>query len=235
MEVTSLDSFTLFPLFVWAANECMWGRGLIHGSWGGLRGGLVDAQGEMRWPKICSLHSNLVTDIRVALCLVSWAFCRVVIAILLECCKRFVVICWTNMTDLHLVDIRSTLFRYSVFVCISLGYFVWGCRSFGSFKLVALFKAHFEIVLSLSSFVCIYTSLVNHCDSWLLQASLVLTQVVHLVAAERKVGFSWADASYNLICFLSALHNRLSFIGAWLCLGKTFLSCTFRHIEILRG
>ncbi len=118
------------------------------------------------------------------------------------------------MTYLNLVDVRSPLFRYSVFVCISLGYFVWGCRSFGSFKLVALFKAHFEIVLSLSSFVCIYTSFVNHCNSWLCHAALVLTQVVHLMATERKVGFRWADASDNLICFLSALHDRLSFISA---------------------
>ena len=118
------------------------------------------------------------------------------------------------MTYLHLVDVRSSLFRYSIFVCISLRHFVWGCRSFGSFKLVALFKAHFEIVLSLSSFVCIYTSLVNHCNSWLFHAALVLTQVVHLMATKRKVGFGWADTSDNLICFLSALYDRLSFISA---------------------
>lgn len=235
MKVASLDSFTLFPLLVRAANECMCGRGLIHSSRGGLRRGFVDAQGEMWWPKISSLLGYLVTDISVGLCLVSWAFCRIVIAILLECCKRFIVICWANMTDLHLVDVGSPLFRYSIFVCITLGHFVWRCWSFGSFKLVALFKAHFEIMLSLGSFVCIYTSLVNHCDSWLLHAALVLTQVVHLVASERKVGFGWADASDNLISFLSALHNCLSFISAWLCLGETFLSCALRHIEILRG
>lgn len=131
------------------------------------------------------------------------------VSVLLEGCERFVVVMGaTTMTNLNLVNVRGSLFIDTVLVSIPLWHLVRRSLPLGGFKLVALLEAHFEIVGPLSGFVLLDTSFVNDRNSRLSHTALVFAQVVHLMASKRKVGLCGANASDNLISFLSAFSNR---------------------------
>lgn len=187
----------------------------------------------MRRSKICRLLGNLVTHFSVTLRGVSRALTWSVVSILLQRCERFVVVGFIVVTYLNLMHVWCSLFRDPVLSGITLWNLVWLVLPLSSFKLVALFKAHLEIVFSLGSFVLFDTDFVNCWGSRLGQASLVFAHVVHLMAAEWKVGFVWADTGKNHISFLFALLYRIRLFLFRLSLNKAILRSTLWEIIVL--
>ena len=134
--------------------------------------------------KVCRLLGNLVTHFSVTLIGVPRTLTWLLVSILLQCCERFVVVGFIVVTDLNLMHVGCSLFIDSVLSGITFWNLVWLILPLSSFKLVALFKAHLEIVFSLGSFVLFDSNFVDCRGSRLRHASLVFAHVVHLVAAE---------------------------------------------------
>jgi len=100
------------------------------------------------------------------------------------------------------------------------------------FKLTALLKTHFEVVLPLLGLVVLNVFLIYCHDSWRGQSALVLAHVVQLVAAHREVGLGAAHPCIDRLGLLPSLLDRLLVVR----LGrKTFLGGALRDFEVLLG
>ena len=187
----------------------------------------------MRRSKVSRLLGNLVTHFGVTLSGVSRTLTWFVVSVLLQSCERFVVVGFVVVTDLNLMHVRCSLFGYPILSGITFWNLVRLVLPFSSLKLVAFFKAHLEVMLSLGSFVLLDADFVDCWGSRLRHASLVFAHVVHLVATERKVGLVWANTGKNHISFLFALLYRICLFLFRLSLNKAILRSTFRKIIVL--
>ena len=150
---------------------------------------------------------------------------------LLKSCQRLIVALGPIVANLHLVHVGGPLFIHSVLHSVRAGQLV---RRISGFKLVALLKAHLEVVLALGGHLMVHGRLVVDVLGRLGHAALVLAQVVQFVRSKGEIGLGASIPLKYLVRVLFALLDRLDVFFPVLALGaEALLGGAFGHLEVL--
>lgn len=237
-KVTLLDPLSCSVAILSSTHEYFGCGRHIHSSRASLWLRMINSEHKVTWTKVLGLLSDFIAHFGVCRSLVTRsAFTAfLLVTTLLESSQRLVVALCAIVANLDLVDVRGTLFGNSVLHCFGAWQFVWWIWALSSFKLIALLKAHLEVVLPLRGYLQVHRALIVDILSWLRHTALMLRYVVILVGSQRKIGLCTSVAVEYLICIFFALYDSLHvFFFGLLWLAKTFLCRALREVKVRSG
>ena len=154
--------------------------------------------------------------------------------VLLHGCERLIVTFGPCVSNLDLMNIWGSFLGESILCGFRSRQFVGLIWTFVSFKLISLFEAHFEIMLTLLGSLLNEVWLwVHRVLSWLLHAALILGQVIEFVASKRKVWFHATYTRENFISFLFSLLYCIDFVSIRFRLCKAILGRALGEVKVL--
>lgn len=159
----------------------------------------------MTWTQVFRLFCNFLAHLSVVICLaVSRRTTSTNVGsmtALLESCERFIVVFCARISDLDLVNIWRSFFSDIVLLSCN---FQWRC-TIVSFKVVALFKTHFKVMLAIRLYSFLLLCSVEYILSRLFQTAFVFWHVVQFVTSQAKVGLDTSYPCKYLVSFLLSL------------------------------